>query len=137
MAPIQLRPEVYEAMLTHARFTYPEEACGLLAGPTSSEIEMAFCLTNRERSPYRFTVDPTEHYRSIRHAEARGWDVVGVFHSHPASAAVPSRADVAGALDPEWSYFVVSLESEEAPDVRAFAIRDGVVTERSIVHSGP
>ncbi|MFQ5554428.1 MAG: M67 family metallopeptidase [Acidimicrobiia bacterium] len=130
-SPIPLHGEICEAMVSHARFAFPEEACGLLAGPATGDIRMAYCLSNRDRSPYRFTLDPTEHFRAMQHARRNGWHVKGVFHSHPRSAALPSATDVAGALDPDWVYVVVGLASADAV-VRAFAIQDGVVRERSI-----
>ena len=133
---VKVPAPVRRAMITHARSTYPEEACGLVAGPSSADLRMAYCLTNRDKSPYRFTVDPAEHYRTIRHAERRGWEVVGVFHSHPHSEAWPSAADVAGALDPEWVYLVVSLASSDEPDVRAYELRDGSAVERPIERTG-
>ncbi len=129
---VSVPSQVHDAIVAHARFTYPEEACGLVAGTDSHDVRMVFCLTNRERSRYRFTVDPTEHYRAMQHAERRGWQVVGVFHSHPSSAPRPSRLDIAGALDPEWVYMVVSLQQSDAPEVRAYEIRGGVATERPI-----
>ena len=132
MIPVRMPADAREAMVSHARFAYPEEACGLVAGPDRGDVRMVFCLTNRDRSPYRFTVDPTEHYRAIQHAGRRGFDVVGVLHSHPQSAAVPSATDITGALDPEWVYVVVSLESFSQPDVRAYAIEDDRATELAI-----
>lgn len=116
-------------MVAHSRFTYPEEACGLLAGPGDGRVTMAYCLTNRDRSPYRFTVDPTEHFRAIKHAERCGWEIIGVFHSHPQSDAHPSAVDVSNALDPNWLYVVVGLADERRPDVRSFRIVDGTVAE--------
>jgi proteasome lid subunit RPN8/RPN11 len=131
-ASLTVAPGVIDAMVAHARFTLPEEACGLLAGPAPGEVAMAYCLTNRDRSAYRFTLDPTEHFRAMQHAARRGWSVLGVFHSHPASPASPSATDVACALDPEWVYVVVGLADPERPEVRAFDIRAGAVTERRI-----
>jgi len=119
--------EMVAAMVAHARFTAPEEACGLLAADAGGRWRMVYCLTNREGSPYRFTVDPNEHYRAMRHAERNGWEIAGVFHSHPKSAAAPSATDVAGALDPDWLYVIVSLQRPDVPEVRSFRIRDGVV----------
>lgn len=132
MNTVRMPAAAREAMVAHARFAYPEEACGLVAGPDPADVRMVFCLTNRDHSPYRFTVDPTEHFRAMQHAERRGFDVVGVFHSHPQSGAFPSASDIAGALDPEWVYVVVSLESLSRPDVRAYSIANDRVTEVAI-----
>ena len=120
---------IVEAAIAHAEFTYPEEACGLLAVDDAGSIRMAYCLTNRDRSRYRFTVDPNEHYRAWKHAERHGWDIGGAFHSHPASPAYPSATDVAGALDPSWVHVIVSLADPASPNVRAFRIADGAVHE--------
>ena len=131
-ATVEVPAQVHDAIVAHARFCYPEEACGLVAGPSSAELRIAFCLTNRDRSSYRFTVDPDEHYRAIKQAERQGWDVVGVFHSHPYSEALPSVLDIAGALDPEWVYLIVSLAPDVLPNLRAFEVRDGDTVERPI-----
>lgn len=118
---------ILEAMVNHAQFCAPEEACGLLAGEGDA-IRMVYCLTNAERSRTAFTVSPAEHYRAIQHAERSGWMICGSFHSHPLSPAEPSTIDIAGALDPEWVYFIVSLVGM-APDVRAYRIEGGSVSE--------
>lgn len=124
-----LPAQIVDAVVAHGRFTYPEEACGLLAVDADGRVRMAYCLTNVERSRHRFTVEPTEHYRALRHAERHGWEIGGDFHSHPASPAYPSATDVAGALDPEWIHVVVSLTDPDAPVVRVFSIVEGEVTE--------
>jgi proteasome lid subunit RPN8/RPN11 len=121
--------EMTAAMVAQARFTYPEEACGLIAVDTEGVPQMVYCLTNVTRSRYRFTVDPNEHYRAWRHAERNGWEIGGVFHSHPESAAYPSSTDIAGALDPEWLYVIVGLSNPEDPEIRVFSIAGGAVAE--------
>lgn len=118
---------IIEAMVNHAQFWAPEESCGLLAGD-GEVIRMAYCLTNVERSPVRFTVSPAEHYRAILHAERSGWSIRGSFHSHPKSRAVPSPTDVAGALDPDWIYCIVGLAGPE-PELGVYRIVDGEVRE--------
>ncbi|HSG79024.1 MAG TPA: M67 family metallopeptidase [Acidimicrobiia bacterium] len=132
---MHLPGQIREAMIAHARFSYPEEACGLVAADGDGRLRMAYCLTNTEGSPVAFTLDPTEHMRAWRHAERNGWQLAGVFHSHTHTAAFPSRTDVARALEPEWVYLLVSLEREDQPDVRGYWIRDGKVTEEPLVEA--
>lgn len=133
---MELPAEIRDAMVAHARFGYPEEACGLLAADPGGRLQMAYCLTNAARSTVSFTVDPTEHLRALQHAERRGWSLAGVFHSHPRSEAVPSPTDVACALEPEWVHVLVSLEDPGDPAVRAFWIKDGKITEEPLVEPG-
>ncbi len=120
--------ELVDAIVQHTRFCAPDEACGLLAVDGPGRPVMAYCLTNVDRAPHRrFTVDPVEHYRAMRHAEANGWVIGGSFHSHPRGRAVPSSVDIADAFDPSWWYVVVGPAS--GPAVRVFRIVDGMVSE--------
>ena len=121
------------AMIAQARMAIPEEACGLLAFDASGVPRFVYCLTNADHSAHRFRVDPTEHFGAIRHAERSGWEIAGAFHSHPHSAAVPSATDIAAAGDPTWVHVIVGLASHEHPEVRAFSIRKGRVTELTIM----
>jgi len=101
----------------------------LLAIDGAGEIREAYCLANAERSATAFTVDPDEHFRVLAEAERRGWAIGGVFHSHPASAAVPSRTDVARSLEPGWLHVIVGRAASATPEVRAWRIEDGVPVE--------
>lgn len=85
---------------------------------------------NVDESPTGYTVPPEEHLRAIEEAESRGWEIGGVFHSHPTGTARPSMVDVRTALDPSWVYIVVSLSHE--PELRAWRIRDGSIEEVTV-----
>ena len=61
-----------------------------------------------------YTVDPKDHLRADRDAEARGLEIIGVFHSHTHTDAYPSPTDVAQAPDPGWHYVLVSLRDTPA-----------------------
>jgi proteasome lid subunit RPN8/RPN11 len=61
-----------------------------------------------------------------------GLDLVGIFHSHVATEAYPSRTDVELAAYPDAAYLILSLADQDAPVLRAFSIRDGQVSEREL-----
>lgn len=124
--------EIYRAMVAHARFSLPEEGCGLLAADEDGRLRMAYCLSNADRSPTSYRLDPQEHFRALCHAEAYGWHLAGVFHSHPDGPTQPSGADVARAREPGWLYVVVSLADRSAPAVLGYWIRDGEVQEEPL-----
>ena len=86
---VKLPAPIREAMLVHAYNCHPEESCGLLAGEPGGPLRMAYPLTNALHSPTNYTIEPTEHFRALRHAESAGWELVGVFHSHPHTGAYP------------------------------------------------
>lgn len=115
-----------EAMIQHARSAAPEEACGLFAVGEGVVVTMVYCLTNTQHSSTAYTIDPTEHYHAWDHARRNGWEIGGVFHSHPASAAVPSTADLVG-FDPDWVSVILG-----ASEIRAYRVRDGVTTGVSV-----
>jgi proteasome lid subunit RPN8/RPN11 len=125
---IDIPAQISEAILTHARFCLPEEACGLVAVDGSGRLRMAYATTNIERSRVRFTVAPREHFGAIRNAEGRGWSIGGSFHSHPESAAFPSATDIASAFDASWLYFIVGM-ADGYPELRGFRIRSMRVDE--------
>ena len=130
---MEVPAEIRRAMVAHALFCYPEEACGLLAADEEGRLRMAYCLGNADASPVTYTLDPQEHFRALRHAEANGWHLAGVFHSHTRSPARPSPTDVARALEPDWLYVLVGLEDRGDPEVRGFWIREGTVEEEPLV----
>ena len=124
---LRLTPEAREAILEHCLAAAPDEACGLL-GVAGGAVRAVYPAGNDSPEPERsFVVRPGDHYRALVHAEARGWEVGGCYHSHPGGRAEPSGADVAGALDPNWFYLVVGLGPD--PMIRAWRIRHGTVTE--------
>lgn len=129
---VKLPTEIREAMLVHAYNCHPEESCGLLAGEPGGAIRMAYPLTNALHSPTNYTIEPVEHFRALRHAESMGWELVGVFHSHPHTGAYPSPTDVRLAPEPDWLYVLVGMETFDDPAVRAFRIRDGEITEEDV-----
>ncbi|MFT6943197.1 MAG: proteasome lid subunit RPN8/RPN11, partial [Nitriliruptoraceae bacterium] len=55
-----------------------------------------------------------------------------IYHSHTHTQAYPSATDIRLAAYPDATYAIVTLQDRDAPDVRAFWIIDGVVTERSV-----
>ncbi len=74
----------------------PYEACGVLVGTISGStalVEKALPVTNVKRTRRSFELDPKEHYNAWNEAEKNGKEIVGVYHTHPVSSAVPSLWD--------------------------------------------
>src|SRR3954465_292773 len=114
----------------------PLEACGLLGGdPATAKAAICYPTRNVAESSKLYTVDPKQHLQADRDAESRGFELVGVFHSHTHTDAYPSPTDVAQAPDPNWHYVLVSLR-DIAPVVRSSRVRDGKVTEEQVVVAG-
>ena len=131
-AGITIDPEHLEAFLAHAGFCAPQEACGLLAFDRPGHLRFVYCLTNADRSEHRFTIDPTEQFRALQHAERNGWEIAGSFHSHPHGSAQPSATDIEASGDPLWVHVILGLGEASAPEMRAFAIHEAATTELSV-----
>jgi proteasome lid subunit RPN8/RPN11 len=129
---VHVTRDALRVIVGHARRCAPEEACGLLEGDAAGTVLAAHPTENVAHATDRFTVDPVAHHALWRRAEEAGRVLVGSFHSHPASAAVPSPVDVAGALDPEWLYVIVGPLAASL-EVRGYRIRAGQVAEVTLV----
>ncbi len=125
-----------DEILAHARDEAPNECCGLLLGQ-DERVVAAWRARNLEASPTRFLIDPADHIAARRAGRARGLDVVGFYHSHPRSPAVPSARDVAEASYPDAIHVIAGWRGHE-PEVRAFRVANGIVEERplSVERSG-
>jgi [CysO sulfur-carrier protein]-S-L-cysteine hydrolase len=114
----------------------PNEACGLLLGPMiagapTGAVSEARPCGNADASARTYTVAPKDLLRAMRDAEARGDEIVGVWHSHTHTDAYPSPTDVRQAVDPSWIYVIVSLK-HDAPMLRAYQIVDGEIGELAV-----
>jgi proteasome lid subunit RPN8/RPN11 len=123
---------VAEALLKHAREEAPHECCGLLIG-TPERIEEAWRARNLEASHTRYRIDPADHFAAIRAARARGLAVVGAYHSHPGTAAVPSRRDAKEVTYPDYLYVIVSLAEGPPGAIRAYRPQRGNFREVRLV----
>lgn len=124
--------QILDELVAMAYDEYPLEGCGLLAGAADGSRVTAFTrCRNTAESARVYTLDPLDHLHAERAAEAAGWVVIGVVHSHTHTEPYPSPTDVAQAPDPAWHYVIVGLK-RESPEIRSFRIIDGLVTETEI-----
>ena len=124
-------PANYQEIVKAARAALPNESVGLLVGAAGPERYLA--LRNASASPYRYSIDPDEQLRAWTDLEPRGESVVAIVHSHVASPAKPSKTDVELAYFPESLYLICSLANPDQPDLRAWLITDGSVTEIALI----
>ena len=129
---LRLTPEQAEDIVAHAREIFPNECCGLLAGRADRVIRV-YRGRNIDESPYTYRLDDRQLLRFHREIDDQGLDIVGIYHSHTASEAIPSRTDIARAFYPEAIYVIVSLQDWAHPVVRGFRIVDGTVAEEGVI----
>lgn len=131
--PLRISATVLQQIGAHAISCYPEEACGLLVGTSSTGTVLEFhSCVNIARSARVYTLDPGQHLRIERDVENRGLEVIGVMHSHTHTEAFPSFTDVAQAPDPAWHYMIVTL-MRGVSEPRSFRIVNEQVSEEAVV----
>lgn len=81
------------------------------------------CANAHETPTTRYRIDPRDQLRAFRDIDARGEDLIAIYHSHPASQPYPSPIDRAEAHYPDAFYILVSLRGPE-PELEAYRITD-------------
>jgi proteasome lid subunit RPN8/RPN11 len=126
---IELRQNIIDAITAHAERDYPHECGGMLIGrfddDKKSVVEI-FPLENareEEARHNRVLILPKDVLRAERYAREQKLDVVGYYHSHPESPAVPSQYDLDHAL-PVWSYVIASVIERKVVDIRSWEMEN-------------
>jgi len=76
-------------------------------------------LVNAAASPVLYESDPRSMFEAVRAMMREKLDVVAVYHSHPTSAPVPSKTDLARNYSEDVVNLIVSL-ADETPLVRGW-----------------
>jgi len=121
---MKISQSLIDEMVAHAREDLPNECCGMIGGRDGAAASVVR-VENAAASPLRYEMDPQGQYDALKRIEEAGEELIGIYHSHTRSAAYPSQTDVNEArMWPEQVYVIVSLENEEAPDVKAYDLAD-------------
>lgn len=136
---MRVDPAELERTRLHARAELPREACGLILGRELDDGTVDVVALEPVRNATTgtaedtFEVHPEDHLALERRARANGLDVVGCWHSHPDSAARPSRTDLERAW-PGWSYLIVGRAAHADLHVRSWRLdASGRFVEERIV----
>jgi proteasome lid subunit RPN8/RPN11 len=122
-----------DAIVAHARRDHPDEACGVVAGPTGSDRpERLIPMLNAARSTTFYEFDSHDLLQLYREMDERDEEPVVIYHSHTATEAAPSRTDVSLAQEPGAHYVLVSTRDPSVEEFRSFRIVDGAVTEEEV-----
>jgi len=123
----------YEIIVAQGREGKPLEICGLLAGhrdESGARVLAAHPIESDDKSELTYTLNARGYMDAMREAKERGLEIVGIYHTHPATVAYPSKTDVARAhwgdtddlLFPDYSYLIVSLRDPGNPEPHSFKI---------------
>jgi proteasome lid subunit RPN8/RPN11 len=127
---MRIRPDVVTAITAHARREHPRECCGIVLG-AGDELVEAVAAENIAPEPARsYEVSPADHIAQIRRCRETAKTggslaILGVYHSHPHSAPVPSPTDLDQAWE-EYIYLIAGPANGSAPlEIRAYRLNEG------------
>lgn len=126
---IRIEESIAKGIAAHAERDYPHECGGMLIGrfeDGKKSVLETFPLENAREEQERHNrvlILPRDVLRAERYAREKKLDVVGYYHSHPESPAVPSQYDLDHAL-PVWSYVIASVVEGKVIDMRSWEMEN-------------
>jgi len=132
---LHLRNRDLNLLHTHAENCLPLESVALLFGVIRGHLVVVTrieCARNEsDKAATSFYVNPEEEYQLLIDAEARGEELVGIFHSHPA-APIPSSSDLDNMrLNPV--VWLISSKTSGAWSSKGFVLNNAVAVEIPII----
>jgi [CysO sulfur-carrier protein]-S-L-cysteine hydrolase len=130
---MRIAQSLIDEMVAHARADLPNECCGMVGG-ADGLASAVIPVVNSAASPLRFEMDPQGQYDALKAIEDDGGEMLAIYHSHTKSAAYPSQTDVNQAVNwPDAIYVIVSLQDADAPDVKAYLLKDLKIADVELV----
>ncbi|CAB3748574.1 peptidase [Burkholderia sp. MSh2] len=128
---LTLPTDVVDTIVRHAHDAHPLECCGIIAGTADgSPPSRVVPMRNAAQSQTFFQFDAAEQLRVWRDLDARDEAPVVIYHSHTASAARPSRTDIAyAAAHPDAYHLIIATDPRFEPTLRCYLIVNGIATE--------
>lgn len=123
--PLLVPRLLWQHLLDHARSCWPNECCGLLAGHRPGTVTHLYPLTNTAASRVEFLGDAREQFAALRSMRESGTELLAVYHSHPTTPPVPSRADLDRSLGQSVACVIVALwgnDQQREPTLRCWRL---------------
>lgn len=124
MPSVKLPRPLVNQLLHQAQSGADHEVCGLI-GARQAMPAHCYPVTNSAPMPQaRFAMNPKGQIDAMRQMHERGEELFAIYHSHPASPALPSVIDLAEAAYPEALYLIISLNTQGVLEMRGFRLKN-------------
>mgnify|MGYP001350243726 FL=1 len=126
---IQFSSELQQTIFRHLEAAYPNEGGRFLLGNIAGDqvqIQETIAIENvfeAEEQYHRYAMTPQDWMRLEDEADERGLTLVGYYHSHPDSPAIPSVYDRDHAL-PHFTYLITQVNDHAAQQMLAWRLKD-------------
>lgn len=125
---LRMDRKVYERLIHAGQAALPDEYTALLAG-TGAHVTASLSPARLAKERAAFRWDAASLFSSLHEIRESKLQWLGVVHTHPSSAALPSFTDHAGWHYPALSYWILSLAGPE-PELRAYQMEAGIFHPR-------
>jgi proteasome lid subunit RPN8/RPN11 len=126
---IQLPHNLQQQIFVQMEANYPHEGGGFLLGSINDaqmQIQDILPVDNvfeESERHHRYAMTPQDWMQMEDEADRRGFSIVGYYHSHPDSPAIPSEYDREYAL-PNFVYVITSVQAGKAVTMLVWRLRD-------------
>lgn len=104
-----------------------DECCGFLFGTDSGSHRIVSTIMEVDNEAFdrrrTFRISPRNYLKAENFAACNNLQMLGIYHSHPDSPAVPSEFDRVAA-QPYFSYLILSVMNRKMTDMRSWNLGD-------------
>ena len=131
---IRVPKQLLKDIQAHGERTFPNECCGIILGTideagadgntsvkTATELRPIENEFEDGEQYHRFLITEEQMLSAELYARRNKLDIVGIYHSHPDCASVPSEYDRSHAV-PLYSFLITSILKGKAADVQNWTL---------------
>ena len=104
-----------------------EESCGFLFGSDLGTDRIISTIMQVENDSFdrrrTFLISPRNYLKAENYAICNNVQMLGIFHSHPDSPAIPSEFDRVAA-QPYFSYLILSVMNLKMTEMRSWSLKN-------------
>ncbi len=125
---VRITKDLQMRIFRHLEETWPNEGGGFLLGEVDAagaRISESIAVENvfeAAEQHHRYAMTPQDWVRLEDEADSRGLVLLGYYHSHPDSPAIPSDYDREHAL-PNFIYLITRVQGGAAQEMFAWKLR--------------
>lgn len=126
-----------DQLIAQARRDAPYETCGMIGGKAGRALKLYPVKNIADDRVKRYLMDGADQLAAMQDMDDHDYDILAIYHSHPATHGYPSPTDVRDAYDPDLGeqrypgavYVLISLMNPDAPQVHGYLLHKENVTE--------
>ena len=122
MSAVRLPRSIVNQLMQLAQKSPEEEICGLISRDRIG-FKKCYPVDNvATDKKHFFALDPKQQIEAMRRMREHGEKLGAIYHSHPDSPPLPSRADIDQHEYPDVLYLIISLSRKGLLELRGFHI---------------